>query len=823
VTVPPRDRTNGRTNGRSNDRSSDQTSDQTNDRSDDQASDDRMTELRQLFFETAAELVQTLNDEAMQLEKTPGDPGIARSLRRTVHTLKGDAAACGFRELSELCHQFEDVLALGNADTAASVPEIGLRAADLFTALLEAYRTGTKLPNVQSLQADIARLAHPAPGSQSQSGGNPSRKDPSGENPPESGPAKNVQSKRASAEEKPRKRSAKKTPWSEYEQLAIARALTEGKRVQHVVVELDPQCGMPIAGRQMIKLALSGLGEILALYPPDGSHETVNRIEAALASEKAVEQIRTASCIPTIVLSAKVSPVRGETLCPLPLSSAPASGGNTRQAQTEISKVVSEVAASVTPVSPIPVTLPAHAEVGTRARGGVEADDAPSASSAVSSPLPAGPDNLLRVDAEKIDSVLNLVGELILAKSMLHQALLEFGQRFPKDVLQGKFSDAMAFQGRVLNDLQHAVMKIRMVPVEQLFRRFPRIARDVGVSCGKEVELVIRGGQTDLDKSILDAIAEPLTHLVRNAIGHGIEKPAERVRAGKRPQGTLRLGAYHQGNQVVIEVSDDGAGILVEKVRQRAVSQGLLKAEQAAQLSVSETLDLILQPGFSTAEAITELSGRGVGLDVVQSVLARLKGTIQIETVPGKGTTFRLRLPLTLAIIRALMFRVEQRLYALPLNAVSEITRTLEENIHQVEHYDVLQLRDVVLPLLRLGSKPASGAESSRHKIFVLVIDSGDRRFGVVVDELEGEGELVIKALDDHSITTDLVSGASILGDGRVVLILNMIALMDRFTRGRTDVAGPQMAGLLSAAVNAQSLSGNGTGLAQSMAAGSQS
>ena len=426
------------------------------------------------------------------------------------------------------------------------------------------------------------------------------------------------------------------------------------------------------------------------------------------------------------------------------------------------------------------------------------------------------------MDAERIDSVLNLVGELILAKSMLQQTLLEFGQRFPKDVLRGKFSDAMAFQGRVLNDLQHSVMKIRMVPVDQLFRRFPRIVRDVGLQCGKEVELIVRGGQTDLDKSILDAIAEPLTHLVRNAVGHGIETAEERVRAGKRPQGTLRLGAYHQGNQVVIEISDDGAGIDAEKVRQRALSQGLLNAGQAARLTEAETLDLILQPGFSTAEEITELSGRGVGLDVVQSVLGRLKGTVQIETAPGRGTTFRLRLPLTLAIIRALMFRVEQRLYALPLNAVAEIARTVEEDIHQVEHYDVLQLRNDVLPLLRLGSKPPSGPETARRKVFVLVISSGDRKFGVIVDGLEGEDELVIKALDDQSITTDLVSGASILGDGRVVLILNMIALMDRFTRGRADATGPRMAGLLSSAVQAKAASSGGGIQTAEMPAGGQ-
>lgn len=718
--------------------------------------EDRMTELHQLFFESAGELVQKLNDEAMQLEKSPGDAETARSLRRTVHTLKGDAAACGFRELSELSHEFEDVLTLEN--TAAAVPEIALRVADVFAALLGAYRNGTKLPSIQALRADIARLAHPALA--------------------------------GAAKRKKKKAVAKATRWSEYEQLAIARTVAQGRRVHHVVVQVDPQCGMPIAGRQMIQLALAGLGEVLAIYPVEGSLEPMNRVEAALASEKPAEQIRAKCNIPTIALNVRVTPLRPQTPSH-PLPPALIAGSELADSERADSELNDEIAS------------PAAAEV----TAGVAAKDASAPGEAPAAPAaPSGPDNLLRVDAEKIDSVLNLVGELILAKSMLQQTLLEFGQRFPKDVLRGKFSDAMALQGRVLNDLQHSVMKIRMVPVDQLFRRFPRIVRDVGRQCGKEVELIVRGGQTDLDKSILDAIAEPLTHLVRNAVGHGIETAEERVRAGKPPHGTLRLGAYHQGNQVVIEISDDGAGIDAEKVRQRALSQGLLKAEQAARLTESETLDLILQPGFSTAEEITELSGRGVGLDVVQSVLGRLKGTVEIETAPGRGTTFRLRLPLTLAIIRALMFRVEQRLYALPLNAVAEIARTVEDDIHRVEHYDVLQLRNDVLPLLRLGSQPPSGPETARRKVFVLVISSGDRKFGVIVDALEGEDELVIKALDDQSITTDLVSGASILGDGRVVLILNMIALMDRFTRGRADATGPRMAGLLSSAVPARAM-----------------
>ena len=398
--------------------------------------EDRMTELHQLFFESAGELVQKLNDEAMQLEKSPGDAETARSLRRTVHTLKGDAAACGFRELSELSHEFEDMLTLENKAAAASIPEIALRVADVFAALLEAYRNGTKLPSIQSLRADIARLAHPA---------------------------------LAGAAKRKRKKAAAKTSrWSEYEQLAIARAVAEGKRVHHVVVQVDPLCAMPIAGRQMIQLALAGLGEVLALYPVEGSLESMNRVEAALTSEKPAEQIRAKCNIPTIALNVRVKPLRPQTPAhPLP----PALAADSELADSELpdSGLNYEIAS------------PAAAEVAA----GVAAKDASSPGETPGAPAaPSGPDNLLRVDAEKIDSVLNLVGELILAKSMLQQTLLEFGQRFPKDVLRGKFSDAMAFQGRVLNDLQHSVMKIRMVPVDQLFRRFPRIVRDVGRQCG---------------------------------------------------------------------------------------------------------------------------------------------------------------------------------------------------------------------------------------------------------------------------------------------------------------------------------------------------
>jgi two-component system, chemotaxis family, sensor kinase CheA len=713
--------------------------------------DDRGSELRELFFESARELLQALNDEALKLEKSPGDAEVIRSLRRIVHTLKGDAAACGFHELSELAHELEDALALENPAVAAQVAEVVFPAADLFAAMLDAYHANRrKLPSAEAVRARIQSLA--------------------------AAPAPKVKKSRA----RKAGTASAASSYSEYEQLAIASALEQGKSVYQVHLRLDPHCGMPIAGRQLIQVSLAGLGEVLASAADESQLGKLQRLSYVLASDKAIDQIQSKCKIPTVVLDVTVELMKARGAKARPAAKASKAGAGAAPVASPVEATPAPEPAVVEP-APVASPVPVPETVSAPANG-----------------APVQAETLLRVDASKIDNVLNLVGELILAKSMLQQTLNEFTLRFPKEALRGKFSDAMNFQARVLNDLQRSVMKIRMVPVEQLYRRFPRIVRDVSRQCGKEVELVLVGENTDLDKGILDAISEPLTHLVRNAIGHGLETPEERARLGKRSQGTLRLSAYHQGHQLVIEVADDGLGIDAAKVRERALSQGLLSAEEASRLTESEVLELILRPGFSTAEEITELSGRGVGLDVVQSVVHRLKGTVQIQTEAGRGTTFRLRLPLTLSIIQALMFRVEERIYAIPLSAVAEIARTFESDIHEVEHYEVLQLRNEVLPLLRLGSAALGDVPSAQRKVFVLVIQVGDRKFGLAVDSLVGEEELVIKALDDQSVATDLVSGASILGDGHVVLILNLTALVDRFVRARSDRTNGPRTGLLS-------------------------
>jgi two-component system chemotaxis sensor kinase CheA len=708
--------------------------------------DERGAELRELFFETSQELLQALNEEALKLEKKPGDEEIVRGIRRTVHTLKGDSAACGLRELSELAHQFEDALSLEETATQAAVAEIAFTAADVFTAMIGAYRKGTKLPGTASLRKKIQELTSLPAG-------------------------KKTRRKKTAKAETADKRSS----WTEYEKLAIARGQASGLAVYQVVVKIDPHCAMPIAGRQLIQNAISGVGQVLAMRPDAKSPAATKQVEFVLASEALPEAIAAKGRIPTIAEEVTVE---------LMHAANPAAKRSVAAAET------------------LAADVPADAEK--------ESETATPAATESSSTYTAL-ENILRVEAGRIDNVLNLVGELIIGKSMLQQALNEFSKRYPKELLRGKFADAMGFQARVLNDLQRSVMKIRMVPVEQLFRRFPRMVRDVSRQCGREIELVLNGQETDLDKGILDAIAEPLTHLVRNAVSHGIESPEERTRAGKAPRGVVKLNAYHQGNQVIVEVGDDGRGIDAQKIRAKAVEMGMATAEEAGRLSEAEAVNFIFRPGFSTAEQVTEVSGRGVGMDVVQSVLQRLKATISVDTRPGQGATFRLKLPLTLAIIKALLFWVEQRLYAVPLNAVVEIARTTESEVHQVDNYEVLQLRNQVLPVVRLGRAQADTDHGGR-KVFVLVISVAERKFGLIVDALEGEEELVIKALDDQTFSTDLVSGASILGDGRVVLILNLPSVVEQFARTRPQQAGSAHSGLLLTHTDRMRLAVSGAG-----------
>jgi two-component system chemotaxis sensor kinase CheA len=685
--------------------------------------EDRNPELRAIFFESANELLQSLNEAGLELEVHPEDEEVIRRVRRAVHTLKGDSAACGFHKLSELAHELEDVLTAQVAQKyGARFAEVVLAAADSFEAMLAAYQRDKKLPPldklhglIQSLLADATRVVETPQA-------------------PATVPASFA--------------------WTEYEQLMISEAVHRGETVYNVALRVDPNSLMRAAAFQLIRNVLHSCGTLIALRPEDNlAAANVEIVEAALASVQSEGALKQRCRIPSVVSDVRVE--------------------HATSAQTPDHELLGDL-----------LDAQAAQVVANTAERGDASETARStqAGSAVATVA----ESTLRVDASRIDAVMNLVGELIIGKSMLHRALTEFDQRHARDPIRAKLAEALGFQSRVLDELHKCVLKIRMVPVEQLFRRFPRVVRDVAKQCGKDVALDISGQNTDLDKTILDALGEPLMHLVRNAVDHGIEPADERLTAGKPARGTIYLNAHHQGTQVVIEVRDDGRGIDSARVRQQAVKQGVIKAEEAAGLTEQEALNLIFEPGFSTATEVTEVSGRGVGMDVVRSVLDKLKGTVHISTQKTRGTTFQLRAPLTLASIQTLLFRVGGRLFAVPLSSVVEISRIHDQEIHRIDQREVLQLRDQILTLVRLehlSRLRSIDTEPAKMKHFVIVIGSAERRFGLVVDSMVGEEELVIKALPSDIIASDLVSGASILGDGTVVLILNVPAVLSRLSR----------------------------------------
>lgn len=383
----------------------------------------------------------------------------------------------------------------------------------------------------------------------------------------------------------------------------------------------------------------------------------------------------------------------------------------------------------------------------------------------------------IRVDHEKLDHLMNLIGELIINRnrySMIARALAD-GQDNVPDIAQ-QLTETTYAMARISDDLQDTIMKVRMVPVHTVFSRFPRLVRDLSRKSGKQVELITEGEETELDKSVGEEIGDPLVHLIRNSLDHGLEPEDERIAAGKNPKGHVWLRAYHKGNSVAIEVEDDGRGIDPEKMRQVGVKKGLVTAEEAKLLDDRQAVDLIFAPGFSSAEKITDVSGRGVGMDVVKTNIKNLKGNIQINTEPGRGTRFTLTLPLTLAIIDALMVQVGKDVYAIPLDAVSETTKIEVERLSEVNHRKALTLRGEVLGIIELSELLDLPPNPVQREILpVVIIHDNDRRLGIVVDRLLERQEIVIKPLGQYLNTFEIrgISGATIMGDGSVVLILD--------------------------------------------------
>jgi two-component system chemotaxis sensor kinase CheA len=457
-----------------------------------------------------------------------------------------------------------------------------------------------------------------------------------------------------------------------------------------------------------------------------------------------------------LILSIPGGPAPGQPVAP-PAPSAPA-------AAVPIVPTPAPVAASVAAAPPKPATpapKPAASE-GVDAKAGKGAKGTEE-------------DQTIRVETRRLDTVMNLVGELVLCRNRMMKIGSGLERAHEGDPLGRELGETLAQLSLVSSDLQLAVMKTRMVPIKKVMARFPRMVRDLAQKLGKQVKLDIQGEETELDKSVADEIGDPLVHLVRNSIDHGIEPPVVRMSNNKPPDGTVRISASQEGNSIVIRISDDGAGLNLDRIKAKALARGLVSEGELASMDERGIMNLIFLPGFSTAEQVTDVSGRGVGMDVVRTNIRRLNGTVDVSSEQGKGSLITIKLPLTIAIIQALVVGVEQQLFAIPLASVIEAVKISKRDIKTVDGRPVMNLRDRVLPLLRLCDEFGIGlSQETRDQGYVVVVASGERRLGLVVDRLQAQEEIVIKSMGDFLGEIKGVAGATITGEGKVILILDI-------------------------------------------------
>ncbi|MBO7122669.1 MAG: chemotaxis protein CheA, partial [Treponema sp.] len=603
------------------------------------------------------------------------------------------------------------------------------------------------------------------------------------------------------------------------------------QKLYSVDVRFDENNPMNSVGGIQVFAALKACGTVLKTVPDfDALYEDefYPQVVYYLASDQEPSAIEDVAFLSDVTLSTDCQPVTGPTAdAPAPKAAAPAPAPAAAPAQEA--------------PAPAAQAAPAAQESAEAPKADSTAKAAPAKAPAKAAPA-IQQNAVLRVDSKRIDYLLNLVSETVIIKAAFNQYAMQmndmqlqmmsclagFREKFrrlfdqlpeylkdmqngvpAKDVkakivqeygdlinyfdpfttslkeLNVKFRGSTQNLGQIVGELQEGVMKTRMVPISQIFNRFPRVVRDLQRDLKKKVELVMEGEDTELDKTVVDDLLDPIMHCVRNSVDHGIEEPGVRAAAGKSETGTLLLKAANEGNQIVIEIADDGAGINVEKVRNKAISKGLVHPNKL--LTDQEAYNLIFMPGFSTAEKISNVSGRGVGLDVVRTMIEKLKGTVSVSSGAGKGTTFTIKLPLTLAIIQGLLVRVGTQVYSIPITSVIESQRVRKEEINTIDNYEVLNVRDEVISILRLSRLFHIKSANTSDYCFVVIVGTQEKKIGVMVDSLIGEEDVVIKALRDQFTNSPGIAGASILGDGSVSLIIDVSQLLELGVRQEKD------------------------------------
>jgi two-component system, chemotaxis family, sensor kinase CheA len=728
-------------------------------------SNEELEVLMIFFLDQATLILETINKSLLALENNPSDEESLTVLQRSLHTLKGDANSVGFSEIGTIAHKLEDLLALflpAGGDSNREVLELLLYGADMLGYLVQ--RKGQWLHTPLDISDTVKRI-------------------------------NKFLRKRDGRFKRVGTTSLSNIKLNEYHDLQIRNAGQNAHALQ-IVAHFSEDCSMHAAGAFILHRQLQSIGEIVTTWPgidEDALLEESDRLILVILTEKP-EAVRAASFVTGVTAGVKITPISADS-ARTSLTTNEIIKAQLPQSQPHLPG--SELPAEVTATSSNKIAdLDSAAGRATAVEGHNDKDTSGNiALGNVSGSFPIDrrskprvqkpSSEILRVDVGKVNTLMDLVGELVISRSMLNQICNQLRIEFPRHEQVLRLTDVDTYLSRVLSEMQKSVMQVRMVSLDQTFNRFFRIVRDLGRDSGKQIDLVISGEDTELDKHVVDAIYEPLLHLVRNAVDHGIEPGEMRIEAGKPPNGSVKLSAYHQGDQVVIEVEDDGHGIDLERLKAKAVEKGLRTLDEVNAMQNQSLLELVFTNGLSTADRITELSGRGIGLDVVKKAVESLKGSIEIWTEPEAGTRFIMRLPLTLAIIKSMLFTVDDRVFAIPLSAVIEITRIHRKEMEEIGRHKVYYLRDVVYSLLELDHmlSHSPNVELKEHP-FILIVGFGDKRVGLLVDRVLGEREIVVKGVDKEWITSDLITGASILGDGRVVLILDIGALMRKAVNG---------------------------------------
>ena len=685
----------------------------------------------EIFLDESNEHLQTLSDQLIILEKEPDNSDTINEIFRAAHSLKGMAGTMGYKRMQNLTHDMENVFSEvrnGNMEVNSNLVDVLFQCLDALETYVDNIRetqdegTDDNEPIIKALNAFIA----------SEGKGNAAPA------------AKKEEAPAATASAAPA--DDKEMPLADFETNAVNEALKKNLHVYKIKVSVDENCILKAARAFLVFKNLEGHGDIIKSEPSvqDIEDEKFDfDFSIIVVTEEKYDNI--------IALIKNVSEIKDaagqEITQPFP------------EEQTEEAKEEKKETSAVSQTAKPAAAKPAAKKPASTGK----------TSGSVS--------HTVRVDIEKLDVLMNLVSELIIAKNGLVSASHVEGDEAA--ALNQSFTEQIEYLERVTTNLHESVMKVRMMPIESVFSRFPRMIRDLNKKLGKKMELYMSGEDTELDRTVIDEIGDPIMHLLRNSADHGLESAEIRKERGKSEVGSIFLDAFQEGNNVVIEVRDDGNGIDTEKVKAKAVEKGTITQEQADVMTDKEAIDLLFRPSFSTAEKVTDVSGRGVGLDVVKSKIEALGGDVEVKTKYGEGSTFSIRLPLTLAIIQALMVKLGDEKYAISLGSIETIEDIPVSDIKYVHAKEVIHLRGNVIPLIRLRDLlDVPGEPEESENITVVVVRKGDKQAGLVVDSLIGQMEIVIKSLGKYIRINKMISGATILGDGSVALIIDANTLV---------------------------------------------